>query len=255
MGLRRAPAAFGGSENDLCARHRIGTCFVMRKRDVQMTAHVGKPRRTDIPDGTSHSDGADERVLGWPQAVAFAAGFEDATVKRCMMSRQKIQTGQRGFERPPYFGERGRVLHVFPRQTMNARKPEFLRGRTNQIPLQVHDAAVPHKRHPKRTRTIKTVMSRLKVDGREIVHLDSFSPWYQPNSANFRRHVRRTIQAEWYAASDVHISTSRRRRRAGFSTVTPSSHVTRCQHISSMPPALKRTVTEPSLFPVTVCSG
>ena len=37
--------------------------------------------------------------------------------------------------------------------------------------------------------------------------------------------------------------------------VTLSPHVKRCQHISSMPPASNCTVTEPSAFVSTDCSG
>ena len=42
---------------------------------------------------------------------------------------------------------------------------------------------------------------------------------------------------------------------AGFSTVTLSPHVNRCQHVSSRPPALKRTVSEPFSFSSTLWSG
>ena len=47
----------------------------------------------------------------------------------------------------------------------------------------------------------------------------------------------------------------RLRRRAGCSTVTLSPQVTRCQHISSMPPAVKRTVSVPSAFSSSVWLG
>ena len=42
----------------------------------------------------------------------------------------------------------------------------------------------------------------------------------------------------------VHISVRRRRSRARASTVTAVPQVTRCRHISSTPPAVKRTVVE-----------
>ena len=44
------------------------------------------------------------------------------------------------------------------------------------------------------------------------------------------------------------MSLRRWRRRAGCSTVTLSPQVKRCHEISSMPPAVKRTVSVPSAF-------
>jgi len=51
----------------------------------------------------------------------------------------------------------------------------------------------------------------------------------------------------WCAASEAHIFARRRRRLCGSKTVTFSPQVTRCQQISSTPPASKRTVREPSV--------
>ena len=57
------------------------------------------------------------------------------------------------------------------------------------------------------------------------------------------------------AANESHISAKRWRSRRGFSIVTLSAHVTRCQHISSMPPASNWTVSEPSSLGSVVWPG
>ena len=61
--------------------------------------------------------------------------------------------------------------------------------------------------------------------------------------------------AERCPARAAHMPARRLRRRAGFSTVTPFPHVNRRRRISSMPPALKRTVIDPSTFSSTAWSG
>ncbi len=143
---------------------------MVRQRYAQAAAHVGELCRIDIPDDTSHLHGTDERLFGLPQSMVLATGVEYTTVERCVMGRQKIQGGQGGNKFVPDLGERGRISHVFPRQTVKIRKTEFPRRRTNQVPLQIHDATISNKRDPDRTSAIATVIGGFKVDRREVVY-------------------------------------------------------------------------------------
>ena len=153
---------------------------MVRQRYAQAAAHVGELCRIDIPDDTSHLHGTDERLFGLPQPMALATGFEYTTVEGCVMGRQKIQSGQGGNEFVPDLGERGRLSHVFPRQTVKIRKTEFSRGWTNQVPLQIHDATISNKRDPDRTSAIGTVIGGFKVDRREVAHTYPLSICHEP---------------------------------------------------------------------------
>ncbi len=207
MSRSGAPPTLVCGEDYPRAGLRVGAGFVMRKRYIQTPAHVGKLRRVDAPYGTGYLHGADEWLRRRAQSVALAAGREYATVKGCVVGRQKVYAGKSRQGISPYLGERGRVSHVSPRQAVDMSETEFSCRRTNQMPFQGHDLTRPYNRDADRARAVATTIGGLNVYGREAVPIQSLSPCHRPAPRDSFSFQMKCIGASMFLCSTRTITT------------------------------------------------
>lgn len=139
----------------------------MLELDVEPITHSGQIRRIDAEFFASELNRAFVVVARQRDLIALSARNEHITIESNVVSDHKVDVVEKRCEFWPKIAKGGRLLHRFPRDSVNvgegeasARWPyEEMLLRCNLIAVHAHEA--------NRARTVAGVVRRFKVDGQK----------------------------------------------------------------------------------------